>query len=155
LGEHSPFRDRICHSPKGWTDGDVTLFWMIKDFNEQTWDKAQGQTRVLIIDGHSSHYTPELLEYARDHIMILAYLPHCTHALQGLDVVCFAKMKETWKQIILNFEALHRAKVTKADFIGLFGKAYQIAFTKETIEAVFCVTGVYPFDPSAITEKQM
>jgi hypothetical protein len=40
-------------------------------------------------------------------------------------------------------------------FTGLFGKAYQIVFTKETIEAVFRVTEVYPFDPSAITKKQM
>jgi hypothetical protein len=129
---------------------------MIKDFDKQTWDKAQGQTRVLILDGHSSHYTPELLEYARDHnIMILGYPPHCTHALQGLDVVCFARMKETWKQVIIDFEALHRAKVTKADFTGLFGKAYQTAFTKETIEAAFRVTGVFPFDRSVITKKQM
>ena len=43
----------------------------------------------------------------------------------------------------------------KADFTGLFGKAYQIAFTKETIEAAFCATRVYPFDCSVITEKQM
>ena len=55
---------RICHSPKGWTDGDIALLWLVKDFDEQTREKAQGQTRVLILDGHSLHYTPELLEYA-------------------------------------------------------------------------------------------
>jgi hypothetical protein len=119
---------------------------MVKDFNEQTRDKAQGQTCVLILDSHSSHYTPELLEYARDHnIIILGYPPHCTHALQGLDVVCFARMKEVWKQVINEFETLHRARVTKADFTSLFGQAYHCAFTKETIEAAFKATGVYPF----------
>ena len=56
--------------------------------------------------------------------MILGYPPHCTHALQGLDVVCFTRMKEKWKQVIIDFEVLHWAKVTKVDFIGLFGKAY-------------------------------
>ena len=113
--KHLAFHDRICHSPKGWTDGDVALFWMIKDFDKQTRDKVQGHTHVLILDEHSSHYMPELLEYARDHnIMILGYPPHCTHALQGLDVVCFARMKETWKQVIIDFKALHRAKVTKS-----------------------------------------
>jgi len=80
--KHLVFHDSICHSLKGWTDGDIALFWMTKDFDEQTHDKAQGQARVLILDGHSSHYTPELLEYAQDHnIMILGYPPHCTHAL--------------------------------------------------------------------------
>ena len=81
--------------------------WMVKDFDAQTRDKAEGRTRVLLLDGHSSHYTPELLEYARDqNIMILGYPPHCTHALQGLDVVCFARMKEAWKQVINEFETL-------------------------------------------------
>jgi len=47
-------------------------------------DEAQGETCVLILDRHSSHYMPELLEYAQDNdIMILGYPPHCTHALQG------------------------------------------------------------------------
>jgi len=129
---------------------------MIKDFDVQMHDKAHGETRVLIFDGHSSHYTPALLEYSWDHgIMILGYPLHCMHALQGLDVVCFARMRETWKKVIIDFEALHWAKVTKVDFTGLFGKAYQIAFTRETIEAAFRATRVYPFDHSVITEKQM
>jgi len=47
------------------------------------------------MDGHASHFSLELLEYAQaNNIEILGYPPHCTHALQGLDVVCFAKMKD-------------------------------------------------------------
>jgi hypothetical protein len=64
-------------------------------------------------------------------------------------------MKEVWKQVINEFETLHRARVTKADFTSLFGQAYRHAFTKETIEAAFKATGVYPFDRTVITEKQM
>jgi hypothetical protein len=61
---------------------------MVKDFDAQTWDKVDGQTYILLLDGHSSYYMPELLEYAQDqNIMILGYSPHCTHVLQGLDVV--------------------------------------------------------------------
>ena len=68
---------------------------MVKDFDAQMKEKAGGRTRVVLMDGHSSHYTLELLEYARDNnIVILGYPPHCTHVLQGLDIVCFAKMKE-------------------------------------------------------------
>ena len=127
---------------------------MIKNFDEQTCDKAHGETCVLILDRHSLHYMPELLEYAQDHdIIIFGYPPHCTHALQGLDVVCLMRMKETWKKFIIEFKVFHQAKVTKADFMGLFGKAYQIVFTKETIEAAFHATGVYPFDCSVITEQ--
>jgi DDE superfamily endonuclease len=90
------------------------------------------------MDGHGSHYTPELLDFARaNNIIILGYPPHCTHALQGLDVVCFARMKDAWKEEINKFEELHKGKVTKADFTEVFGKAFLKAFTKETVLAAF------------------
>lgn len=129
---------------------------MVEDFDRQTKDKANGETRVLLMDGHSSHYTPELLDFARsNNIIILGYPPHCTHALQGLDVVCFARMKEAWKEEIHEFEDLHRTKVTKGDFTGVFGKAFLRAFTEETIFSAFEKTGVYPFNPEVITKQQM
>jgi hypothetical protein len=64
-------------------------------------------------------------------------------------------MKEAWKQVINEFETLHRAQVTKGDFTSLFGRVYHCAFTKETIEAAFKATGVYLFDHTVITTKQM
>lgn len=52
---------------------------MSKDFDAQTRDKAAGRTRVLLMDGHSSHYTVELLDYARaQNIIILGYPPQRT-----------------------------------------------------------------------------
>ena len=79
---------RIACSPNGWTDGELAVEWMVEDFDRQTKEKADGKTRVRLMDGHSSHYTLELLEFARaNNIIILGYPPHCTHALQGLDVV--------------------------------------------------------------------
>jgi len=91
----------ISASANGWTDGGIALEWLKVCFDAQTKEKAAGAPRVLLMDGHSSHYTPELLKYARDNNnIILGYLPHCTHALQGLDVVCFARMKEAWKEEI-------------------------------------------------------
>ena len=81
-------------------------------FDPETQERANGETRVLLLDGHSSHHTLELIEYAREHnIVLLGYPPHCTHALQGLDVVCFARMKDAWKSSISDFEALHARPV--------------------------------------------
>lgn len=126
------------------------------NFDAQTKAKADGRTRVLLMDGHSSHYTHELLVYARENnIIILGYPPHCTHALQGLDVVCFARMKEMWKQEIEAHELLHRRGVAKADFASVFGRAYLQAFTTDTIQAAFRATGVHPFDRTVITVEQM
>ena len=143
-------------SPNGWTDGELAEKWIIEDFDCQTRDKANGETRVLILDGHSSHHTEKLLNFAlANNIIILGYPPHCTHALQGLDVVCFARMKEAWKVQIMLFEELHKHKVKKGDFVEVFGKALKEAFTKETVLAVFQATGIFPFNPNVITEQQM
>jgi hypothetical protein len=85
------------------------------------------------MDEHSSHYTLELLEFVwANNIIILGYPPHCTHALQGLDIVCFTWMKEAWKEKIHKFEELHK-KVTKGDFTEVFSKVFLTAFTEPTI----------------------
>ena len=111
---------------------------------------------MLLLDGHSSHHTPEFLRFAlENNIVILGYPPHCTHALQGLDVVCFARMKEVWKEVLSDFEKASGEKVGKGDFTALFGKAYLKVFTAETVQAAFWVTGVYPYDPTIITVQQM
>src|SRR6267154_1447714 len=106
---------------------DILLSWIIFKFS-------------IIIDEFSHSLTEgtrNLPCEAMAHSPQVGYPPHCTHALQGLDVVCFARMKEAWKQVINEFETVHWAQVTKGDFTSLFGHVYCHAFTKETIEAAF------------------
>lgn len=56
----------ISYLKKGWTDGEIGALW-IKQFDEQTCNKANGHTRLLLVDGHNSHYTHAFLEYAQEH----------------------------------------------------------------------------------------
>src|SRR5436189_623431 len=92
------FHDSISYSPNSWTDGKLALEWMKNDFEPATQAKAEGRICILILDGHGLHYTLALLEYARaNNIVILGYPPHCTHILQGLDVVCFTRMKNEFR----------------------------------------------------------
>lgn len=108
------------------------------------------------MDGHSSHYTADLLEFCLAHkIKVYGYPPHCTHALQGLDVVCFAKMKDIWKAKLHTFEKLHGRGVNKEDFLEVWGWAYKTAFTKENILVAFEATGIRPFNPNIIKPEQM
>lgn len=117
------FLDRVTHSDNRWTDKELGYKWMVKDYDCLTKDKANGKTWVLLLDGHSSHYSNKLLHYAeQNNIIIIGYPPHCTHALQGLDVVCFAKMKDIWHQKIWEYERAHnRAGISKSKFVGVGG----------------------------------
>jgi hypothetical protein len=53
------------------------------------------------------------------------------------------------------FEDLHMHGIGKADFAGVFGQAFLRLFTEDTVKAAFAATGVYPFNPDAITKEQM
>ena len=110
----------------------------------------------MVLDGHSSHYTVKFLKYTcENNIVLIGYLLHCTHVLQGLDVVCFAKMKDEFKKEITGFEDTHQRNMTKSNFTGLFGHVYLRAFNRETVATAFQVTGVHSFNHKVIMEKQM
>ena len=64
-------------------------------------------------------------------------------------------MKTTWQDEIDGFEKLHGWKVGKGDFAGVFGQAFLKAFDSDMIKEAFRATGIYPFNPNVITEKQM
>ncbi|KAF5319127.1 hypothetical protein D9611_014093 [Ephemerocybe angulata] len=146
----------VTTSEKGWTDTKIGCNWLEHIFEPATREKAGGRTRVLLLDGHSSHYSIRFIEIARRHnIVLLGYPAHCTHALQGLDVVCFARMKENWKRELMRFNDEHRRAADKNQFTYLFSRAYQKSFTIPTTKVAFRVTGVHPFCRTVITEKQL
>jgi len=61
------------YQKKGYTSGEIGVAWL-KDWDKQTKEKADGRTRLLVVDGHSSHYTLEFLEYAcNNDIVVLCY----------------------------------------------------------------------------------
>ncbi|KIM38535.1 hypothetical protein M413DRAFT_12739 [Hebeloma cylindrosporum] len=61
--QENPLEASLGYSKKGWTDGEIGVEY-IKDFCEQTKDKVNGHTRVLLVDGHNSHYTLGFLLFA-------------------------------------------------------------------------------------------
>jgi hypothetical protein len=143
-------------SKKGWTDQEIAVDWLKNTFDPQTAAKACGRERLLLVDGHSSHTSTTFLAEAKArNITVLAYPPHCTHALQGLDVVCFAKLKKMWVDECAAFEQRMTRKVTKADFLLVFGTAFLKAFDPATVKAAFSATGIHPFNPDAISASQM
>ena len=64
-------------------------------------------------------------------------------------------MKSIWKEELNKFEDKHRRKVGKGDFTEIFGTAYLRAFTTQTVESAFRVTGIYPYDRTVIKPTQM
>ena len=111
---------------------------------------------MLFLDGHSSHDSLELVDNAHEKdIKILAYPSHTTHVLQGLDVVCFAQLKQKHAQKICEFKETNNLALTHKCFLQTFGPAFTKAFTPETVKAAFSATGIYPFSRDVVSSEKM
>jgi hypothetical protein len=54
---------RFNYNLKGWTSNDLGLEWLVRCFDPETRDKAAGEYRLLICDGHDSHITAEFIAH--------------------------------------------------------------------------------------------
>src|SRR5258706_5214924 len=71
-------------SAKGYTSKEIGLEWIETAFGPQTSEIANGCSRLLVVDGHSSHFSLGFLEYAQANRIIVLCLPaHTTHQLQS------------------------------------------------------------------------
>ena len=73
-------------------DSELFFAWMKKVFLVHA---VSQRPVMLLVDGHASHVTMDLIELARDNNVILFCLPpHTTHLLQPLDVSVFKSLKD-------------------------------------------------------------
>ena len=73
-------------SPNGYTDHELSYEWVSKVFHPATVQRCRGHTKLLVMDGHSSHLTGNLLGFCHDNNILPICLPsHTTHVLQPLD----------------------------------------------------------------------
>jgi hypothetical protein len=144
-------------SPNGWTSNEIAIDWMKRVFDKHTKQKARNgrDWRLLIMDGHGSHVTVELLDWCHNnHIIVAVYPPHSTHRLQPLDVGLFAPLAVRYgqqlDQHIVDSQGI--SAVTKRDFYRLFRPAYALAFTQKNILSSFEKCGISPFKPEHVLD---
>ena len=137
-------------SDKSWINSEVFQHWFEEHFLKYL---PKARPVLLLLDGHSSHYSPVTIKIAAENQVILFALPpHTTHVSQPLDRCCFAPLKAAWRQECHNFYTENPGRcVTKYDFSHLFHKAWDSAMTGSDIVSGFKATGICPFDRNVIT----
>jgi hypothetical protein len=88
-------------------------------------------------------------------ILVVCHPAHTTHVLQGLDVVIFGVLKHFWTIERDRHKCKTGGKVDKTNFLGIYGRAHLHMMNPDTICAAFQKTGIWPLDPSIITEAMM
>jgi hypothetical protein len=107
----------ISLSDNGWTTNELGLDW-VKHFNRHTKSVTRGVYRLLILDGHDSHATPEFDQFCKDNkIITLCMPPHTSHLLQPLDVGCYSPLKVLYGHEVAELARQGVFHVDKLDFL--------------------------------------
>jgi hypothetical protein len=137
-------------SDNGWTTDEIGLKW-IQHFDKYTKSQTIGVYRLLILDGHGSHSTPEFDQYCTDNqIITLCMPPHSSHLLQPLDVACFSPLKAAYSRLISNLVRQGQFHLDKTDFLGNYQKVRPSIHSELNILAGFRATGLVPSNPDRV-----
>ena len=132
-------------SANGWMTQELFHQWFTGHFLQYA---TCERTIILLMDGHSSHYSPATITLAAEKQVIMFVLPlNTTPVTQPLDRGCFSPLKSAWRETCRKFTMVNPAKlITKFDFCRLFAEAWYKAMTLPNIISSYRVTGIYPFD---------
>ena len=129
----------------GWSNSEVFLCYMKTHFLKYAMGRNQEDTTLVLYDGHKSHISIELIEWAKANSIVLFVLPpHCSHILQPMDVGCFGPFQKKYSQECLTHSRLHHQCVTRYDVCKLACRAYTVALSPVNLQASFRKTGIYP-----------
>jgi hypothetical protein len=123
-------------------------------FEKHTKARTKGPYRLLILDGHRSHSTPEFDLFCKEHnIITLCMPPHSSHLLQPLDVGCFAVIKRYYGEEIENLIRLGIFHINKSDFLTAYIAARKRTMIGTTIINAFSASVLVPYNPDRVLSK--
>ena len=107
---------------------------------------------LLVVDGHNSHVTLEVVQKAMDVGLDIITLPsHTSHRLQPLDVSIFGPFKRSFKRYRDAWTLRNKGRgATKQVLAQWVSAGLQRALTVSNIQASFRSTGIWPLNPHAV-----
>jgi hypothetical protein len=130
----------------GWSNAEVFKLYLQNHFVQYVQGRDQSETLLVLYDGHKSHISLDLVEWAQENNIILFVLPpHTSHLLQPMDVGCFGPLQVKYNQECTTFGRLNHRLVTKYDICALACRAYTAAMNHSNLQSAFRRAGIYPF----------
>lgn len=139
-------------SDSGWIDTELFDEWFKNHFLHHA---PPTRPLLLLLDGHSSHYQPELIQAAAtEGVIIFCLPPHTTHLLQPLDNCAFGSLKQHWGEECQKYCARNPGKVvTRYNFSGIFSSAWLQGMSLANIIGSFKQAGIYPPNRQAVLSQ--
>ena len=100
-------------------------------------------------DGHKSHVSLGVIDWAKAHNIILFVLPaHTSHLLQPLDVGCFGPLSRIYSNSCHKLLRENHCKITRYNIGELSTNAYVKGLSLENLRSSFRRAGIYPLNKS-------
>ncbi|KKA22392.1 hypothetical protein T310_3598 [Rasamsonia emersonii CBS 393.64] len=115
---------RLDKSNNRWTTDEISLRWLKNQFIPETEKRRKGAYRLLVLDGHGSHLTPQF------------------------DKLCTQNKLSRFQQMQHGFN-----HIAKLDFLEAYPAACAEAFKAHTVQNGFIATGIHPFNPDRVIQK--
>jgi hypothetical protein len=113
-----------------------------------------GVYRLLILDGYESHLNQDFKDYCFEQkILTLCMLPHSSHILQPLDVVCFSPLKRKYSQRVRDLARRRVFHINKEGFLPAFKDAFFDVFTEENCRKAFEASGIVPINAQVVLDR--
>ena len=144
----------IAMQPNGWMT--VFLFspWITHFLSivRRRYGISQENRHLLILDGHGSHVTLEVVQKAKSKGLDIITLPnHTSHRLQPLDVTIFKPFKTTFRACRDRWTIQNKGQTArKEDLAEWVSIGLQKALTITKITKGFTATSIWPLWPSAM-----
>lgn len=137
----------------GYTNAEISLYWLQHVFEPQTAPRALHKPRILITDGFATHFSPEAIGFCLERNIVPVRIPsHTSHKLQPCDVGPFGPLKTAYREEV---ERLYRGganTVDKRQFTLLYDRARTRTFTRRNICYGWSHTGLYPWNPQIVLQ---
>ena len=122
---HSYPGTTMTATESGWMTSEAFFNWFVKFCTT-----VNQRPLLIIMDGHNTHVTYQVIQHAREQDVTLLHLPpHTTDRLQPLDVCCFKALKARWDKAIAKWTTKNRAKrISRPEFVELTGKTILLSY---------------------------
>ena len=117
-------------------------------FEPSTRPEDPATRRLLIMDGHSSHITANVIAFCMQKAIDLMILPpHCSHILQPLDVGVFAPLKRALASETDAALRLDTGRMSRVEWVEIYIRAREKALTSSDIRGGWHGAGLVPLSP--------
>ncbi|ESO89300.1 hypothetical protein LOTGIDRAFT_229168 [Lottia gigantea] len=139
-------------SETGWSNSDVFQSYLENHFIKYV-TGLRGKHILLLYDGHKTHITPDIIDWADEKKVILYVLPpHTSHGLQPMDVGCFGPFARIYIAECNKFQRSHSAVINRNNMCSIACKSYSSALCPSNLQSAFRKSGIYPLDREAIDQ---